>query len=127
MKAQFDSLAPSEWLASYGWTPAESLLDPDGDRVPSWMEYVAGTGPDDSNSFTRITGTIEAIADIQFVIEWPSVTGRVYSVTRMTDLSAPPTPVVEQLPATPPINRYTDTVENVEMIFYGIEINMDQP
>lgn len=44
---------PLWWLASYGWTQnvavAESA-DSDGDGLPTWREYQAGTNPTNSNS-----------------------------------------------------------------------------
>ena len=39
---------PQWWLAQYGWTnnfAAAELADPDGDGVPTWMEYLAATNP----------------------------------------------------------------------------------
>jgi len=51
---------PMSWLAQYGLTNdgfnVEELLDSDGDGIPNWKEYVAGTDPTDSNSTFRIIG-----------------------------------------------------------------------
>ncbi len=52
---------------------AGSLIDTDTDGLFNWEEYIADTGPKNSNSFFRVACTVSNIS-------WHSVTGRVYEV-----------------------------------------------
>ena len=83
------------WLRHYGINDTGSVAetaDPDGDGVPTWSEYVAGTDPTNALSKLAITQCAEVRENGSgessgFVITWPSVTGRVYSVKFCTNLA----------------------------------------
>lgn len=77
---------PHYWLAGLGWTndfEAAALADSDGDGVPNWQEYIAGTDPLDSNSVLRVgfrprtNGTD---------LRWRAQPGRRYRLLQSDDL-----------------------------------------
>jgi len=50
-------LSSVEWLQSKGYSTSfasAELADPDGDGIPNWQEYYAGTDPNNSNSAFRV-------------------------------------------------------------------------
>ena len=100
--------APSWWLAQYnlGTNIMDSLLDSDADGLPNWAEYRAGTNPTNALSVFRVSAITA-----NGLLQWPSVSGRVYSVYRTTDLSTPFSiaPGGSNLPAGPPGNTFTNT------------------
>ncbi len=100
-----------------------ALSDTDGDGMSAWQEYIAGTEP--TNFASRLVISEEAIAtDTEgYLITWLSATDRYYSVSWRTNLLEASTPLVTNLAGTPPANRYTDTVNNVQSrIFYRITV-----
>ena len=71
---------PEWWLADFGWTnefEAACEGDTDLDGMAAWQEYISGTCPTNLASVLRIslmrTGNV-------YVLEWPSVSNRLYSV-----------------------------------------------
>ena len=71
----------------------------------------------------RLTG-IRRVGDAT-VIEWLSEAGRIYAVDVAADIMVGFAPVVTNLPATPPQNSYTDTVERAEGVSYRVRGQMD--
>ena len=99
--------------------------DPDGDGMSNWNEYLVGTNPSDAASVLAITEAALG-GGSHYVVRWPSVAGRVYAVERSTNLAAGAfAPVIENLPAVPPVNVYTDTPPVSAAIFY--RIRADRP
>src|SRR6185436_18709031 len=48
---------PDAWEAAYGFATnnlADAALDPDGDGMSNWQEYVAGTDPTNALSYLKI-------------------------------------------------------------------------
>lgn len=101
---------PEWWLARYGFTNnfnAAALADQDIDGQPTWAEWVTQTDPTNSASFFAAT-RIRWIDGLP-VVSWPSLSNRLYSVDRATNLAAAGwSPVATDLPATPTENSYTD-------------------
>lgn len=95
--------------------------DADGDGFPNSAEYIAGTGATDPHSHLAAEGKPHA-SGTSFVVEWPSTTRRRYRVDRCADLDLPFIPLVQDLPATPPMNVYTDTVPDANALFYRIGV-----
>ncbi|TFG62270.1 MAG: hypothetical protein E4H28_07860, partial [Gemmatimonadales bacterium] len=96
---------PHWWLASfYGVSTnfdALALSDSDGDFAAAWSEFLAGTRPTDPASFLGIT-RIAADAGAM-LLQWPSATGRVYSLYRSTGMANGwgPDAVTSGIPAAP--------------------------
>jgi hypothetical protein len=115
---------PEWWLAQYGWTndfDAAATNDEDHDGLQAWAEYLAGTIPTNSGSVFEI-----AHAPTQppegFVVTWNSVSSRVYDLMRSTNLVGGFDFTNAGLPATPPVNVYTDAPAPVERAFYRVRV-----
>ncbi len=87
------------------------LRDTDGDRAGDGDEVTAGTSPTNAASVFAIDHAIR-IDPAHFAIWWYSVSNRTYAIERATSLAPGDfTAVTNNLPATPPVNVYTDTVD----------------
>jgi hypothetical protein len=99
---------PDAWEQLYfGRTGIDPLADPDGDALNNLAEYKAGTNPNDFQSqfrFIQVTPQAQGV-----LVEWSSVTNRFYSVLRSSEILSGFQPLVENRPATPPLNSYLDT------------------
>ncbi|RKX40573.1 MAG: hypothetical protein DRP64_12460 [Verrucomicrobia bacterium] len=93
-------------------------FDPHGNRD----EYIAGTDPDNSDSFFRITNATDTVSG--FLVEWdPCVSGRVYGINWTNDLANGFTSIVENIDF--PQNSYTDATYNADDAgFYKIEVQL---
>ncbi|HBA83677.1 MAG TPA: hypothetical protein DCZ95_06235 [Verrucomicrobia bacterium] len=122
---------PEWWLAQYGLTNAtpdeESIFDQDADGLLTWQEYLVGTNP--TNPASRalvITGIGERpeLAE-SVVLRWLSFTnaGFAYDVYLSTNLVAGFQPYATNLPATPPINAFTTTLDGASSRFYIIQVS----
>jgi len=115
---------PEWWLASYGWTnqfEAASLADSDRDGLPAWAEYVAGTSPVELSSALRVELASIAGSGSGKVLRWPSVANRWYSVYRANSPSGVYTRLANAIPATPPMNTFTDAAAGVAG-FYRVSV-----
>jgi len=80
------SICSDEWkLHFFGSVTAPNavdLADPDGDGVPNWMEYVAGTDPTDPNSKLRFISVDKQIVSGQpkLALHWLTAPGKAYEV-----------------------------------------------
>lgn len=107
---------PFSWLADQGLTndPPEiaALTDYDGDGFAAWEEYIAGTSPLDPASFFVLDWS-EKTPGAMFDLEWPSVTGRLYTLYQSHDLTAGVWSVLaSNVPATPPRNLFTYEIQH---------------
>ncbi len=80
------------WRVQHFGTEANSAdaadaSDPDGDGMTNVQEYIAGTGPNDSASCFKIT-QFEQMSGDAFVMSFPSVLGRTYTVERSYTLES---------------------------------------
>lgn len=102
---------------------ADALLDPDGDGFNNRAEYLSGTDPWDRASFLKVgqfnVQTLPASAGRAFTITWASVAGKTYAVERSTDLTTWTT-ISEGIPATAPLNTWTDEPNSLTRVFYRI-------
>jgi hypothetical protein len=97
--------------------------DPDYDGLLNWMERVAGTDPTNAVSRLALSApTNNPISAGQFVVCWQSVSGRTYAVMMATNLMAGFSNLATNIPATPPMNVHTDTVDNVPARFYRVKV-----
>ena len=137
----------NETLAEYVFSVIPANDDHDGDGLPNWweslyfgqathvvaaahadadplsnlQEYIAGTDPTNAASCFRITNGMRLGDD--FLIEWPSVSGRVYSALWSTNLTDGFLPLESGIPY--PINRCTDTVHSAfSNCFYRLQVEL---
>ena len=95
---------------------ADAALDSDLDGPVNSSEFIAGTNPNDSNSFLRLTGVQRSSTNE--VVTWSSATGRVYVLERMGSMTGDTWSVAASgLVARPPQNVYTDVVSQVESYY----------
>lgn len=117
---------PDWWENQYSGSPTgmNAASDDDGDGMDNMSEFIAGTHPFDPSSSLKILGiTPKSDGDQNgYEIKWQSVSGRYY------DLEWSWSPgnfsiLVSNLPATPPVNTYTDTSRQISnKKFYRVKI-----
>jgi hypothetical protein len=99
---------PDAWeRLFFGRTGIDPSADPDGDGLSNLDEYKAGTNPNDAQSqfrFVRVTPQAQGV-----LIEWSSVTNRLYSVLRSPNILTGYQILASNRQATPPVNSYLDT------------------
>ncbi len=126
-----------EYLKTIGnHTGLVAGVDYDGDGMTAWEEYIAGTDPFDAESSFFITSIAPLYSETNFVehvwtdpgtgitqtqniyvvegeiLSWPSVGGRAYRLEYTTNLvegAYEQVPGATNLPATPPVNVFTNT------------------
>ncbi len=101
------------WAEGIGWNGADASpdADPDGDSLTNLQEYLAGTDPLNANSvllMSRVQPTAQG-----FVLAWPSVAGRVYSLSAATSVAGPYLAIQTGIQATPPENMLVVPVNPV--------------
>lgn len=115
---------PHAWLAQYGWTQnwdAAELTDTDGDGMPAWQEYRAGTDPSRAASVLAIRGA--APGSEGFTLRWASATGHTYAVRGAGDPAAGfVVDLATNLPATAPTNQFTDPAPPADRRFYRVDL-----
>ncbi|MBA4388851.1 MAG: hypothetical protein C0404_12785, partial [Verrucomicrobia bacterium] len=120
---------PEPWLASYGLTNhaanLEELMDVDGDGLAAWQEYIAGTIPTSMTSVFAVTNFVPNTGGAGYILRWPSMAGRLYAVTRSSNLlSGAFTNLAADITPSPPVNVYTDLTANLTNMFYRIKVKM---
>jgi hypothetical protein len=92
--------------------------DSDGDGMPDWMEYIAGTNPFDSNSVLRITSLLPANAEVL----WESVSNINYRVWATTNLNYPLLPISALIRASGTTTIWPDPSPDPTNKFYRIQV-----
>ena len=97
-------------------------LDSDGDFMPDWQEYVAGTDPSNRLSVFAIT-KISAPTNSSggFVLRWTSVSNHLYAVWQATNLVHGFALQTNNIEATAPTNVYT-AAPGPSPAFYQIRV-----
>ncbi|MEM7396213.1 MAG: hypothetical protein AAF492_28085, partial [Verrucomicrobiota bacterium] len=108
-------------IEEYFRTTDPNSADSDGDGLNDGQEIMAGTEPTDPASTLRLR-PLNNTVDNTVLIRWASKPGRRYDLERTTNLYINFSPVATNLPATPPINVYTDVVENTEIMYYRVRL-----
>ncbi len=96
------------WESAHGLNPRsalDALPDADGDRVPNYAEWIAGTDPGRSSSFLAVQGGLAAQGAL--VLTWSSVSGVTYTVRGGLPGGDGFSWSSGSLPATPPSNAHT--------------------
>jgi subtilisin family serine protease len=108
-----DGRVPAWWLHEQGFTNAspevEAATDHDGDAMVAWQEFVAVTDPHDPDSVAH--QVLSAAPDgTAAVIIWTSYTNLTtrYDVHQASNLVDGFVVLATNLPATPPVNTYTN-------------------
>jgi sugar lactone lactonase YvrE len=80
------TICSDEWrihfFGSLANPSAGDLADADGDGVPNWMEYLAGTDPTDPNSRLQLSGAASQAGkgQSQMALRWLAAPGKAYEV-----------------------------------------------
>lgn len=114
---------PDDWETEHYGRPTNAVAgaDTDEDGMTSYEEWLAGTLPNEGTNRMEITD-IATNGASGFVITWPSVSNRVYEITHGTNLASPFS-LVATVPATPPVNTYTNDSPGQTHGFYRISVS----
>lgn len=117
---------PDVYESTYfsGATNGVPAGDDDGDGRSNYDEFIAGTNPKTNSSVLALAPyATNQTATANLVFRWPSVTGRVYSIWRATNVAGPFTQHVGNIGATAPTNGYTNAAPaELGTYFYGIGV-----
>lgn len=117
-----NGLLKSWELQYFGRLGIDPLADPDGDGMPNLDEMLAGTDPTNANSKLAFT-SVTPVPEGGLQITWSSVAGRIYSIFRSGDLRDGFRPLTPSIPATAPVNTFTDrTAIGTGPFFYQIRL-----
>lgn len=114
---------PDAWEMQYfgAVTNADAASDADGDGFIDLHEFLAGTVPTHAGSHLAATAiTTQSVGEV--VIVWQSASNRSYVLERSFDGLASLAGFASNLPATPPVNVYTDNVATNAAGFYRIRL-----
>ncbi len=115
---------PVWWLAAHGFTQdLETVVtDLGANGMPIWQSYIAGLNPNDPEGQLRLSLTPASDTE-SVVLNWTTVTGRVYTVHASTNLTVgfSPLPGCTDLPAT--VASVTNALTlSVTKWFYRLEV-----
>jgi len=99
-----------------------ACADSDHDGMLDADELAAGTDPLNPASRLEMGSLASPSAGDQIVIRWSSVSNRFYSLLDSTNLLSGFAPLQCHIPAYPPENVYTDTLNGELRKFYRIEV-----
>ncbi len=112
---------PDDWERQYFGGNADPNRDDDNDGHWNWQERITGMHPLQGTSIFAITN---AEPSAGFIIEWPCVAGRYYSIFCTTDLTDGFHLLESNLIY--PQNSYTDVVHNASaQVFYEVRVSME--
>lgn len=94
--------------------------DPDKDQFSTGDEFVAGTDPDDGNSFLQLHIDQDPLGA---VLRWESAPGRVYSLESASVIPGRFSAVATGIPATPPENELDLSIsEDAGQLYYRLSV-----
>jgi hypothetical protein len=105
-------------------TAMSAAGDLDGDGFDNLSEIHAATSPVDGASLLALV-SVAANAASNPVVSWQSALGKSYTLRRSTNIAtdAFSTVVISDIPATPPLNIFTDAPPAADRLFYLISID----
>jgi len=116
-----NGLADAWELQYFGFRGVDPNDDPDFDGMNNRAEFLAGTNPADASSrfaFVRVVAEPSGVR-----VEWPSADGVFYALQRSAEVTTGFTNFAVHLPATPPLNRFSDTNDFVGgRFFYRLQV-----
>lgn len=99
-----------------------AMADADGDGVPNWQEFKAGTHPNDPKSRLAVLANRAANA-AEMVIKWPSVAGKRYVIEVCTELgSGNWTPVASGIEGDGLMKEFRDAAAANGLRFYRVRV-----
>jgi hypothetical protein len=102
---------------------AASEADPDGDGVPNWAEYLAGTHPLDGDSRLQLEAPVMDTARGGVILRWLSAPGARYIIETCSDLyQSSWTPVASQMNGTGEWIEYLHETASQTPRFYRIRV-----
>jgi hypothetical protein len=113
---------PDTWEQRYFSSVVDCVTNAytDDDAFNNWQEYIAGTDPTDATSYFCVTNCCSE-AD-GFLVEWESVSGRVYSVSYASSLTNEFQTLESDIAY--PKSSYTDT-HVMTQGFYRVEVELE--
>ena len=93
--------------------------------MTDWEEWLAGTDPNDGNSFFFAVQESGATAG-EMDIEWPSLPQRFYTVYEATDLDGDWSPAAVYIGTGAPLSHSYDPAET-DTKFFKVGISLDAP
>lgn len=103
--------------------PGDPARDRDGDGLSDWAEGVAGTDPDDANSVLKLVTDLRPAAGGGLLIQWSSVSGKSYALSRAAALDDGFMVVADLVVATGEVTSFTDTgAQGAGPFFYRLQV-----
>lgn len=103
---------------------AADTADPDGDGVPNWMEFLAGTSPIDPTSKLQFTSAETCVVEgqAQAVVHWLTAPGRAYQVLRSAQPSGGPWNVLATVSGDGTVAAWADTNAPAGSCYYRLRL-----
>jgi hypothetical protein len=118
------SVIPPGWWLQFGLPAGGDAGDPDDDGYDNLAEYIAGTDPTNGLSMFAIVNVRQA-ETLDLVMEWPSLTGREYTVYFAPVWTSDFASVTNHLPADPPLNVFTNNgADQGSNGFYRVSVSL---
>jgi hypothetical protein len=97
---------PDSWELAHGLNPTnanDANIDSDGDSLSNAQEYIAGTDPQDGQSYVRIDTRSAAVRGV--VLSFVAISNRTYTVVYRTNFNSGPWLRLSDVAPAVPTNR----------------------
>jgi glycosidase len=95
-----------------------------GSGMSNFDKFIAGLDPLDAADVLRVELLLDAGPTDEWIIQWPSVAGRVYGLQTSTNLVSGFAPLVSNIMASPPVNIYTASPPvGADSLFLNISVD----
>ena len=122
------SICSDEWKLNFFGSltdpRAADLADPDGDGMPNWMEFLAGTSPIDPTSKLEFSSAQRSMVDgqAQALLSWLTAPGRAYQVLRSPQPAGGPWGVVATVSGNGGVAAWADTNAPAAAAYYRLRL-----